>query len=116
MMMTMRRFVMRIGLVATLLMPATALAGEIYGRIMEGTASVGEAATVTAKCGSKASAPVKCDKSGAYHLVVEESGKCALTVSYKSKSVSLDVVSYDEGVQVDIVLEMKDGQLTARRK
>jgi hypothetical protein len=37
-------------------------------------------------------------------------------VTQKGQSASLEVVSYDEGAQADIVLETKDGKLTARRK
>jgi len=93
-----------------------ALAGEVYGKIAEGTASVGEAATVAAKCSAKTYAPAKTDKAGSYHLALAESGKCTLTVAYKGQSADLEIATYDEPVQVDIVLETKDGKLSARRK
>jgi hypothetical protein len=48
--------------------------------------------------------------------VVKESGKCTLTVAYKGQSASLEVVSYDDPVQMDLVAETKDGKLAARRK
>lgn len=95
---------------------APALAGEVYGKIAAGSASVGEAATVAAKCGAKAYPAAKTDKAGSYHLALAESGKCTLTVSYKGQSASLEVASYDDPVQVDIVLETKDGKLAARRR
>lgn len=103
---------------ATLFIAASlpASAGEVYGKIAEGSASVGEAATVAAKCGAKAYPAAKTDKAGSYHLALAESGKCTLTIAYKGQSASLEVASYDDPAQVDIVLEMKDGKLAARRR
>jgi hypothetical protein len=103
-------------LLAASLAGAPAVAGEVYGKVAEGSASVGEAATVAAKCGGKDYAPAKTDKTGAYHLALAESGKCTLTVAYKGQSASLEISTYDEPVQVDIVVETKDGKLSARRK
>ena len=109
-----------LGLVAAgaLLAAATGpvLAGEVYGKITFGGAPVGDAATVAAKCGERSYAPQPTDKSGIYHLIVSETGKCSLTVTYKGASASLDMVSNEDAVQYDIVLEMKDGKLAARRR
>ncbi len=91
-------------------------AGEVFGKILEGSASVGDAASVTVKCGDKDSSAVSTDKSGSYHLVVKDAGKCTLTVSYKGQSASLGIASYQDPVQYDLVLEMKDGKLSVRRK
>ena len=99
-----------------LALPSLAAAGEVYGKITSGGAAVGEGTEVSAKCGAKAYPAVKTDKTGSFHLVVAETGKCALTVTQKGQSATLDVVSYDEGAQADVVLETKDGKLTARRK
>jgi hypothetical protein len=99
-----------------LALPSLAAAGEVYGKIMSGGSAVGEGTEVTAKCGAKAYPAVKTDKAGSYHLVVAETGKCTLTVSQKGQSASVEVVSYDEGAQADIMLETKDGKLSARRK
>jgi hypothetical protein len=93
-----------------------ALAGEVYGKILDGTASVGEGATIEAKCGAKAYPAVKTDKAGSYHLVLAETGKCTMTVKYKQQSASIEIASYDDAVQYDLVLESKDGKLAARRK
>jgi hypothetical protein len=93
-----------------------ALAGEIYGKILDGTAPVGEGATIEAKCGSKAYPAVKTDKSGSYHLVLAETGKCTMTVKFKQQAASLEIASYEDPVQYDLVLETKDGKLAARRK
>lgn len=103
-------------LAASFLAATPVLAGEVYGKITEGTASVGEAATVAAKCGDKSYPAVKTDKAGSYHLALAESGKCMLTVGYKGQSAGLEIASYEEPAQVDIVLEVKDGKLAARRR
>ena len=102
--------------VLALAVPTLASAGEIYGKITSGGAVVPEGTTVEAKCGAKAYPAVKTDKTGSYHLVVNETWTCTLTIGMKGQSASLEVVSYDEGSQADLVLETKDGKLTARRK
>ena len=99
-----------------LAVPTMSFAGEIYGKIVAGGAPVGDGATVEMKCGKKTYPAVQTDKTGSYHVVVEETGKCSLTVTWNKQSASLDVASYDEAVQADLVLEVKDGKLTARRK
>ena len=110
-------FALSMSILAAHLAAATpALAGEVYGKITEGSTSVGEAATVAARCGAKAYAPVKTDKAGDYHLALAETGKCTLTVAYKGQSAGIEIASYDEPIQVDIVLEVKDAKLAARRR
>jgi hypothetical protein len=104
-------------LVLSLALAASAAsAGEIYGTVSEGGKPVADGTTVAVKCGDKAYPAVKTDKTGTYHLTVAEKGKCTLTLSYKGQSPALEVASYDQGVQVDLVLEAKDGKYTARRK
>ena len=93
-----------------------ALAGEVYGKITFNNTSVGAEASVAAKCGSKVYPGGKTDKGGSYHLALAESGKCNLTVAFKGQAATLEIASYDEPAQVDIVLEMKEGMLTARRR
>ena len=106
-----------LALIATLaLFPSAACAGEVFGKITSGGGTVGDAATVEAKCGDARVEPAATDKSGSYHLVLDKLGKCTLTVKFKQLSASVDIASYDEPVQVDLVLEVKEGQLTARRK
>src|SRR5262245_40349544 len=89
---------------------SAALAGEIYGKGSEGGAAVKEAATLTAACGSKTYPPVTTDKSGSYRIVLAETGKCTMSVSYKGQSASLGIASYDEGSQLDLIVEVKDGK------
>ena len=91
-------------------------AGEIYGKIVEGSSSVGEAAAVEMKCGARTYPAVKTDKSGSYRMVLAETGKCTMTVNYKQQSASLEIASYDDALQVDLIVVMKDGKLSVRRK
>jgi hypothetical protein len=110
--------VFRLAAVAAMLVAgsAPALAGEVYGKVTMGGASVGAAATVAAKCGEKAYPAEPTDKAGRYHFIVGESGACSLIVTYKGASAALDMVSNEDAVQYDIALEMKDGKLAARRR
>jgi len=113
---------MRYGRIAALIAALTtacsvALAGEVYGKITEGSAAVPEGTEVTVKCGGKAYPAVKTDKAGSYHLVTAEGGKCTMTIQKGALSASIEFASYeDDAVQCDVVLESKDGKLSARRK
>ena len=93
-----------------------AVAGEIYGKVTLNGAAVGEGATVAARCGTQVYPAVKTDRTGTYNLVVAETGKCTLTVTHQGKTATVDVASYEDAAQADIVLELKDGQLAARRR
>ena len=93
-----------------------AQAGEIFGKVTFNGAVVGEGATVAARCGDKVYPAVKTDRTGTYNLVVAETGKCTLTVTHQGKAATVDVASYEDAAQADIVLELKDGRLAARRR
>ena len=95
--------------------PTLASAGEVFGKItLNGAAA--EGTTVAAKCGDKSYPAVSTDKTGTYHIVIAGAGKCTFTVTSKGQSADVAVVSYDDAAQADLVLESKDGKLTARRK
>ena len=113
-----RSFVWCLAVAAVLPLAASApaLAGEVYGKVTLGGASVGDAATIAAQCGETSYAAQPTDKSGRYHVILGKSGKCSLIVTYKGASASLDIVSNEDAVQYDIDLGMKDGKLAARRK
>ena len=103
-------------LVLICLAPLTADAGEVFGTILTDKGPVGEGATVAAKCGENAYGPATTDKRGAYRIVINEVGKCTLTVTHATKSATLDVVSFDNAAQADIVLKADaTGKLTAAR-
>jgi hypothetical protein len=95
---------------------SVAEAGEIFGKINLNGAAVGEGVMVAARCGEKAYPAVKTDRTGTYNLVVTETGKCTLTITHQGKTATVDVASYDDAAQADIVLELKEGRLVARRR
>lgn len=96
--------------------PALAGAGEIYGKVTLDGKAVADGTAVAAQCGDKTYPAVRTDKTGSYNLVVAETGKCTLTVTHESQSATLSVASYEDAAQADIVLETRDGKLTARRR
>jgi hypothetical protein len=101
---------------ALIALSSVAEAGEIFGKVSFNGAAVGEGVTVAARCGEKVYPAVKTDRSGTYNLVVAETGKCTLTLTHQGKTATVDVASYDDAAQADIVLELKEGRLAARRR
>ena len=100
---------------AASLLPLAATAGELFG-IVKQSSGVVEGADVTASCGDKTYGPVKSDKKGSYRLAIAQTGKCTLTVSHGGKSATMNVVSFDNATQTDVVLTVgADGNLTAKR-
>ena len=97
------------------LLPAFANAGEVFGTVRVAAQPVGEGTQVAAKCGDKAYGPVSTDRKGAYRLVIAQVGKCTLTITHEGLSATVDVVSFDDAAQADIVLAVDGGKLTARR-
>lgn len=113
-----RRFIAPLGAIAlggALFTPA-AFAGEIYGRVLMGSAPAAAGTTVGAKCGDAEYPAKPIDGKGTYHIIAGKTGKCTLTITAKGQSATVDVVSYDEPVEADIVLDAKDGKLSARRR
>lgn len=98
-------------------LPALASAGEIFGAITGDTGPVAEGTLVEASCKAGKHGPARTDKTGRYRLVIGETGRCTLSITRDGTTASLDVVSFDDSAQVDVVLK-KDasGKLTARRK
>lgn len=114
---TQQQLVRVVLLLATLATTSLAAwAGELYGTIYEGTAKAGTGIKVEVICGSNAPVKAETNASGAYHLDLSSSGKCQLAIDYKGTKLATEVVVYDEGAQVDLVIETKDGKPTLRRK
>ena len=95
--------------------PTLASAGEVFGKITLNGAPA-DGTTVSAKCGDKSYPAVTADKTGTYHIVIAGAGKCTFTVTSKGQAADVGIVSFDDAAQADLVLESKDGKLTARRK
>jgi VCBS repeat-containing protein len=101
--------------VAAGMIPAVACAGEVFG-IVKNASGVVEGADVAADCGGKSYGPVKTDKKGSYRLTIAQTGKCTLTLTHGGKSATMNVVSFDDATQSDVVLAVgTDGKLTAKR-
>lgn len=106
----------QIGIAVLAAFASAVSAGEIYGKVTLNGAPVAEGTEVSAQCGEAKYPAVKTDKSGTYNLVVNETGKCVLAVKHKADTATVNVASYDDAAQADLVLEIKDGKLTARRR
>lgn len=104
-----------IALLLFLLCPAFAVAGEIYGSITEGEKSIGPGVKVDIVFEGK-TLSAETDKNGSYRLYIQGQGKCTLTVHYKQQSPSIEISSYEGSVRYDLILEMKDGRYSLRRK
>jgi hypothetical protein len=102
--------------VVAVLLPAVAGAGEVFGTVKGASGPVGEGAEISAHCGENTYGPVKTDKKGTYRLVIAQTGKCELTVTHDGKSATMNVVSFEDATQSDVVLSVgADGKLTAKR-
>jgi hypothetical protein len=93
-----------------------ALAGEIYGKVVANGKPPAAGTTVGATCAGAEYPAKPVTPAGEYHIVAGKSGPCTITVATGGQSATLDVVSYDDPVQCDIVLTTQGGKLTARRK
>lgn len=93
----------------------SALAGEIFGTISEGTKPVAAGVKLEVTAGGKTYS-TETDKFGGYRLFVKEKGKCTLTVSYKDQTPTFSVASFDKSTRYDLVLNQKDGKYTLGRK
>jgi hypothetical protein len=93
-----------------------ALAGEIYGKVTSNGKPPAAGTTVGATCSGSDYPAKPLTPAGEYHIVAGKTGPCTLTVTSGGQSATLDVVSYDDPVQCDIVLASQGGKLTARRK
>jgi hypothetical protein len=102
--------------IASSVAPGLALAGEVFGVVKDAAGPVVEGAELAAQCGDKSYGPVKSDKKGSYRLAIAQTGKCTLTVTHGGKSATMNVVSFDDATQSDVVLTVgADGKLTAKR-
>ena len=101
--------------VAAGMVPVVASAGEVFG-VVKQSSGVVEGADVAASCGDKTYGPVKTDKKGSYRLAIAQTGKCTLNIAHGGKSATMNVVSFDDATQTDVVLTVgADGKLTAKR-
>ena len=93
----------------------SALAGKIHGSISEGGKPVAQGVKVDVTCGAN-NYNAQTDNYGAFNLFAKDTGKCVLKVTYQGQTPSIDVNSYDNSVQYDLVLEKQGAQYTLKRK
>jgi hypothetical protein len=103
-------------LLAAILITATqAFAGKIYGSITEGGKPVGQGTKVDVTCGTN-NYSAQTDAYGAFNLFATDKGKCVLKVTHQGQSPSIEINSYDNSVQYDLILEKQGAQYTLKRK
>ena len=122
----MRKLLITSTLLLALSIPAAAHAARVFGDIkLDGkplAADVPVTVTLVLTVDGKpkpAATPAdvtKTDKYGSYKLMVKETGKCILSVTYDKQVASLEVFSNKEATRYDLILEMKAGKPTLRRK
>ena len=104
-----------VALLALLLSASGAVAGEVYGTIIDGRKPVAAGVKVEITASGKVYT-AETDKFGSYRVFVKERGKCKFIVHLKEQSPSVELFSYDKSTRYDWVLETKEGKLSLRRK
>lgn len=97
------------------LLPATALAGSIYGSLTAGGAAVAKAEIEINCNGSITRTATSAD--GSYRAAIPQQGRCTLTVASFPGRPSAPVFSYPNPVQYDFQLVRRgDGGYELRRQ
>ena len=94
---------------------AAGLGAEIFGTISEGGKPIPAGAPVKLDCGGAAVSGVT-DEYGSYSLKGATSGECALSVTYKGGTGSLQVTLYEKPSRYDLVVKQEAGKLEVARK
>ncbi|HYR86107.1 MAG TPA: hypothetical protein VE422_18615 [Terriglobia bacterium] len=92
-----------------------AVAGNIYGSIMEGGKPVAQGVKMEVTCGANKYGG-ETDANGAFKLFIKDQGKCMLKVTYQGQSPSFEINSFEGPVQYDLILEKQGGQYVLKRK
>ena len=109
----MRRMCLILLLVCSFAVPS--FAGKIYGSITEGGKPVAQGTKVEVACGAD-TYTAQTDAYGAFNLFAMAKGKCVLKVSYQGQTPTIEISSYDNAVQFDLILEKQGSQYTLKRK
>ena len=92
-----------------------AFSGKIYGSITEAGKAVPAGVKVEVTCGTN-NYSAQTDSYGAFNLFANDKGKCVLKVAYQGQMPSIEINSYDNSVQYDLILEKQGTQYTLKRK
>jgi hypothetical protein len=90
-------------------------AGKVYGTISDGGKALPKDVKVEVTCGTN-SFTANTDATGTYSIFVADKGKCSLKVHYQNQMPVLDITSFENSVQYDLVVEKQGTKLTLRRK
>ena len=94
---------------------AQGFAGKIYGSITEGGKPVAQGVKVEVTCGTN-NYDAQTDSYGAFNLFAMDKGKCMLKVFYQGQMPSIEINSYDNSVQYDLILEKQGANYALKRK
>ncbi len=92
-----------------------AMAGEIFGTILDAGKPVPEGTKIEVAVGGKVFSGAT-DKLGTYHVFATEKGKGTLTAYYKDQKPSADVLSFEKANRYDFSVETVEGKLALKRK
>jgi hypothetical protein len=90
-------------------------AGKIYGTISEDGKAIPKDVKVEVTCGTN-NFTANTDATGTYSVFVGDKGKCSLKVHYQNQMPVLEITSFENSVQYDLVVEKQGTKLTLRRK
>lgn len=99
----------------TVLFPAFAFSGGIYGNIKEAERPV-EAGVKVKIVSDRTVDSTVTDSTGSYRLYVRERGKLKLYLYYQTDTLSIDVYSYRRPVRYNLVVEKTDEHYRLRRE
>jgi hypothetical protein len=94
---------------------SVAVAGEIYGTIVDAGKPLPAGVRVSVTIADK-SFTADTDKFGSYHVFATGKGKGTLTVDYKGQKLAAEVFSYDKPTRYDWTVEPVDGKPALKRK
>ena len=94
---------------------SAAIAGEIYGAIMDSGKPVPAGVKVEVAIAGKIYSG-ETDKFGTYHVQASDKGKGTLTANYKDQKPAAEIFSYERPTRYDWTVETVDGKLVLKRK
>jgi len=102
-------------LVIILSLTSFAVAGEIFGTIVDAGKPLPEGTKIEVTIAGK-SFTAATDKSGTYHVFAAEKGKGTLTAYYKDQKPAAEVFSFEKATRYDYTIETAEGKMTLKRK
>jgi hypothetical protein len=102
-------------LLAVGLLSSVAIAGEVYGTILDDGKAIAEGVKVEVIVAGKSYAG-ETDKLGTYHVFAAEKGKGTLSVHHNNQKLSADIFSFEKSTRYDWMIEIVDGKPILKRK